>query len=548
MKCFAGYIDPFISPVTGKLIGDSQLPDLQYGFIWIGNESNNPVQTQRISINNLPSLGATSSGGKIWRGTENGVPEESDALTIAIDNIALLDTRLLTTNFIIGDAILKPTYPAAQYLSDLPDGILRKTGGTLHNAVDGQHYVYRLPENHIWVGDFEEDPVPVQHIEINNLPDLTYNNLWIGDINNRPVETARILEDNLPDLPNRHVWVGQQPFQAFRLLEETTTGGNIGRPIAVQLVPEGTGIAKIKLDGTFEFAQEGTDYPSTNEPYILTHPSTALPNAQALSSLANVSHPNGGLLKSNVSGTLSIALPGLVPITHDYVDPASLEETVSSINTEIAAIQTDLEAQILAITGYTTVGLLTEFLVSIGWTQGYSEYLWDKYKPFLSLNKYSDTDNFDYQHGNIWYDANHIGGSGNFRPGIRVTSFDSSLVFDNNLFPVSIGLFGYKNPIGYVPQQSGFVWQSYFENDSNSHHYRYPKNFGLYYVTHNSGQIGWDGGEKLLMEYKYYDEEFSFEENSVFNKKLKANGGLYLGQFTPSPSEEDLVFLDLCNI
>lgn len=552
----ANLADPFISPVTGILFGENQLPGLQSGFIWIGDFFNRPAQTEKISISNLPYLGATPSGGKIWRGTADGTPEESDALTIAIDSIGLLATRLVTTNFIIGDALLKPSYPAAQYLSELPDGMLRKTGVKLYQARDGEHYVYRLPESHIWIGDHEDDPVAAPNIEIGNLPDLTRNSLLIGGANNRPVEAERILQDNLPDLPNRHVWVGQ--LNNFRILTETATPID-SRPVAVQLVPTGTGMAKIQTDGTLAFAAAGVDFAPPSATYIIQQPTTELPHAQALSSLATVAHPFGGLLKSNALGTVAIALPGVVVATHDYVDPASLEDTVTvlngeleeavaTLNGEIAGVQADLEAQILAVTGYANLGLLAEFLVSIGWTTGYSEYLWSKYKPLLSENKYSDTDNNDYQHGNIWYDASHIGGAGNFKPGIRVTSWDSSLVIDNDLFPISIGLFGYRNKIGYVNQQSGFVWQSYFENDSDSDHYRYPKNFGLYYVTHNKGQIGWDGGERLLMEYKYYDKEFSFEENSVFNKKLKANGGLYLGSFSPSSSDEDLLFLDVCNV
>ena len=53
MKYLAGYIDPFISPVTGKLIEDVQLPNLQSGFIWIGNQNNFPEQQNKISIENF---------------------------------------------------------------------------------------------------------------------------------------------------------------------------------------------------------------------------------------------------------------------------------------------------------------------------------------------------------------------------------------------------------------------------------------------------------------------------------------------------------------
>ena len=103
-----------------------------------------------------------------------------------------------------------------------------------------------LPERHIWIGDNANHPVASPNIAIGNLPGITHNSLWIGDINNRPIEAARILQDNLPDLPERHIWVGQlNPY---------------GRPVSVQLVPVGTGMAKIQGDGTFALAVADQDY------------------------------------------------------------------------------------------------------------------------------------------------------------------------------------------------------------------------------------------------------------------------------------------------
>lgn len=137
------------------------------------------------------------------------------------------------------------------------------------------------------------------------------------------------------------------------------------------------------------------------------------------------------------------------------------------------------------------------------------------------MNKYEDTDDYDKQGGNIWFDANHFGAAGPFKPGLRITSWDSSLTTTNNLFPVSIGLFGYKNELGYIPAQEGFIWQSYPENDSSNSHYRFLKNFGLYYVGHNKGQIGWDRKEILLMDYNYYNEKFYFEKKVDFKQNIK---------------------------
>lgn len=264
--------------------------------------------------------------------------------------------------------------------------------------------------------------------------------------------------------------------------------------------------------------------PDDNMPnltFILQRPNTKIPNAQGLSDLA------GGILKSAPStGEISIASGGKYS-WNDYVTPDNLAEEKTDrivkdqiLESNIAAVQTELEAQILAITGYATLGLLAEFLVSIGWTTGYSEYLWNKYKPLHTENKYGDTDNYDKQAGNIWYDSNNTTGLVNFRPGLRLTSWDSSTLFDSDLAPISMGLFGYKNAAGYVPAQEGFVWQSFFENDSGNSHYRFPKSFGLYYVGHDKGQIGWNRGEALLMEYRYYDEKFYYEKAVDFKNHV----------------------------
>jgi hypothetical protein len=250
-------------------------------------------------------------------------------------------------------------------------------------------------------------------------------------------------------------------------------------------------------------------YAPKDATYVLRTSNIELPNAQSLNLIGS------GILKiaplSN--GSISIASGGKVPTLNDYVRPADLIE-------EITTLETSIQSQLTAITGYASLGLLTEFLINIGWTTGYSEYLWSKYKPLRTLNKYEDTDDYDKQGGNIWFDANHFGVAGNFKPGLRITSWDSSFTTTNDLFPVSIGLFGYKNELGYVPAQEGFVWQSYPENDSSNSHYRFLKNFGLYYVGHNKGQIGWDRKEILLMDYKYYDEKFYFEKKVNFKQNV----------------------------
>lgn len=170
MRIFAGYTDPFISPVTGILSTDQSLPDLERGFVWLGNENNRPVPsfklidmeidlkglTKRVTVletdmadvkkvieplrslpratiqfgaevapintiltrqglpflfNGLQIAGLAQaaitvegegenahlvsiSDGKIWRGTESGVPQAVDDLTRMEADVTFLNARL----------------------------------------------------------------------------------------------------------------------------------------------------------------------------------------------------------------------------------------------------------------------------------------------------------------------------------------------------------------------------------------------------------------------------------------------------------------------
>lgn len=259
--------------------------------------------------------------------------------------------------------------------------------------------------------------------------------------------------------------------------------------------------------------------------YILQNKSgNDLPNSIGLNNFFEFTDVNDKLLKIKKHTHLDLSwtaeLTSAVP-NDDYITP-------SKLTTEIAIVQAEIESQIATLTGYATLTLLAEFLANLGFTAGYGEYLFYKYKPLHTENHYGDTDNYDKQGGNIWFDASHIGNAGDFRPGLRVTSWDSSTTFTNDLFPVSIGLFGYMNKLGYVPVQAGFVWQSYMEQDSSNPHYRFPVNFGLYYVGHDKGQIGWNRGETLLMEYNYYDAKFYFKKQVKFDEEVIINADIHL--------------------
>jgi hypothetical protein len=275
-------------------------------------------------------------------------------------------------------------------------------------------------------------------------------------------------------------------------------------------------VGETTYDGRIFRKLDFVDVASNAAKYIIQQPNTNLPNAQALSTLGL------GLVKTTANGVLAKAIAGT-----DYVTPLALEEETTArieadsvLEGSIATVAAETQAQITAITGYGSLALLTEFLVDIGWSTGYSEYLWSKYRPLRTYNSYADTDKYDKDGGNIWYDAKHLGSAGAFKPGLRITSWDSSTVFSNDLFPVSMGLFGYRKQLGVTSVQDGIVWQSYFENNSSSPHYRFPKNFGMYHVGHDEGSIGWNRQERLLMEYRYYDDKFYFEKKTEFNSDV----------------------------
>ena len=233
---------------------------LPSGKLWIGNSSNIATPSQIISIDNLPTLGTASitipnpidptnpitiSGGKIWHGTDSQRPEESTALLSVEADIALINLRFLTGEFIMGDALVQATWPKAQFLKNLQDGMLKKTGKTLQRAVPGTDYIVNL----------------------------TTNNVFVGDANNLPVSRATILQQNLPNLSNGRVWQGDaanRPVEVQLNLAPTDATYIIKTPNATltnaQVLSElGTGMAKIVAGGAFAIAVAGEDYATAQQ-------------------------------------------------------------------------------------------------------------------------------------------------------------------------------------------------------------------------------------------------------------------------------------------
>jgi hypothetical protein len=513
----------------------------------------------------LPPLGTFTIAGvtypEIYVGTESGVPETSQSFGYALVDLAALNFRFLTGDFIMGSAPVQATYPGAQFIVNLPDGLLAKTGSTLRGAESGADFVdinrqlcyeYAIP---VWLTDNNKTLTSSRLRVIDGDPDDGDDLRGIRNLNMEGALIARaaVTSDDsvfgLNNIGTREVKVyDRDNVGAGRLTKSVNfiAAYSLASNVNFYLPETESSLGKVLADvgetvydGRIFRKLDFVDIASNAATYILQTANESLPNSQALDVLGS------GILKNGSNGVLSVAVGG-----SDYVTPTQLEEEAATraevdgaLETSITALTSDMQAQIAAITGYGTLALLTEFLANLGWTSGYSEYLWSKYRPLRTYNTYGDTDNYSKDGGNIWYDANHIGSVGAFKPGLRITSWDSSNFFASDLFPVSMGLFGYRRELGVVSVQDGFVWQSYFENNSSSPHYRFPVNFGLYHVGHDENSIGWNRQERLLMEYRYYEDRFTFEKKTEFKQIVRFSGsaiGMSIGNTSSRPTGADL--------
>lgn len=339
-----------------------RLNDLSQGKIWIGGVNNQPSQRQTIEVSNLPSLGVASiSGldlpaGKIWRGTASGRPEESNALSETIADVFAINARLLAGNFIMGNAPVKALWPAAQFLSSLDDGMLKKTGSVLQHAVAGTDYVDTTDE----VFDDERIALIKQNnklikrstirvLEGNRILDLA--SLGVGSIqaSNQITSDESIFGTN--DIGSREVkiydfWNNEGRLtKSFNLKGPAQFLANINYIVPTTTGTTGQVLADIGQDVGSTYRKLGFVNAGANSSakYILQQPQEGLANAQALSELAS------GILKSTTAtGVVSIASGGKTPEVNDYVRPVDLVEEIAEANEAAAAEAAAAEAAAIA--------------------------------------------------------------------------------------------------------------------------------------------------------------------------------------------------------
>ena len=232
---------------------DLPLASLLYKNIWIGDSNNTPQPNPTISIDNLPNLGTTSinvpnplnpgvpitiSGGKIWQGTDSNRPEESNSLLEVEGDIALINFRFFSANFILGsgNVALQTSMPGSQFLSNLTADSWLKTNSSGNGAI----VAATIPQNELLMGGANNVPEARLTIDLQNLPQLTNGKIWQGDNTNRPIE----IDPNFAT--NDATFIIQTPNAA--LLE-------------AQVLEElGTGMAKIVVGGAIAIAIPDEDY------------------------------------------------------------------------------------------------------------------------------------------------------------------------------------------------------------------------------------------------------------------------------------------------
>jgi hypothetical protein len=166
MKYLFGYMNPFMSSISGRFVSISQIPSLgSQDYIIIGDRNGNAIVS----------------------------PALIDVKLDIIELRNLLD-RLRKLRFILQQSDTMAPY--AQALNQLDSGFLyNNADGVLSIQVPGGGTV-ALPYGQVFVGDIEDLAQPTQ---------LLHKQLLLGDENDRAVPTTILYFDNLPNLTNKRI-------------------------------------------------------------------------------------------------------------------------------------------------------------------------------------------------------------------------------------------------------------------------------------------------------------------------------------------------------
>lgn len=137
-------------PVEVIALKEVNLPNLEWLKLWLGDIHSRPQAVDTIDLRNLPPLttisvpGLDLLTGEIYRGTGSGVPEASNALSLAEADILAINVRLAGSAFVLnnGNPILETLMPFSQFLSNLGGGMAKiLVGGLFAIAIPNEDYV-----------------------------------------------------------------------------------------------------------------------------------------------------------------------------------------------------------------------------------------------------------------------------------------------------------------------------------------------------------------------------------------------------------------------
>ena len=302
-----------------------------------------------IEFNSLPPLGTFTIAGitypKIYIGTESGVPEASESYGYALTDIAALNLRFLTGNFIMGDALVQSTYPSAQFIANLADGILAKTGKTLRKAMPGEDFVdiNQQPIEtavSVWLANgtkiLKNTRIKVIDGNVENGDDISgvrtitaTNAVLSGAITSndsvfalKDIGTRELKIYDRNDVGPGRLSKSINFISAYDLMASVNfylpeTPSTLGKVLA--------DIGETIYDGRVFRKLDFVDLPGKNSKYILQQPDPDLPNSQALNALGL------GILKTNLDGSIALASGGKTPEINDYVRPVDLLEEINRV-------------------------------------------------------------------------------------------------------------------------------------------------------------------------------------------------------------------------
>ena len=213
MKYLNGYTDPFISPVTGLSAVVQPLPDLERGYVWMGDEHSRPLPTFKLID-----------------------------LSIDVKSLTKQLDVLLQTSFVVNTPV--PSLPKAQALSVLDDGLIKNVSGVLAIATANLDYLTpALNSGKLWIGSKANLATQAPTIAVANLPNLKQGTFWQGDANNRPVE----------------VTIAIAPIDARYILQQPNSSLTNAQSLN-QLIGLDPKILKATADGVIEVAIPDQDY------------------------------------------------------------------------------------------------------------------------------------------------------------------------------------------------------------------------------------------------------------------------------------------------